>query len=344
MFQLIFVVFCLLGISFICSILEAVILTITPTYINMLIDKKNRAGPLLFQFKEKIEEPISAILTLNTISHTVGAAVSGAIALQVLGSEWIALFSAVLTFLVLIFSEIIPKTLGAHYWKTLGPFSAYILKSMVFVLRPIIVPMLYITKWITQKDPQIGISKEEVIQFIRISYSNGVIQPAELEIMENLFKMHRIKIRDVMTPRTVVFSLPPELTIEDLEKTDVQLNFSRIPLYNAHENTILGIVLQRDIMNMIAKKETFHKLESLGRAPEFVIETMSIYRLLNMLISSKTHLAIVLNEYGDFIGVVSMEDAIETLLGREIVDEFDPAVNMRALAIKKRFHFFKKKK
>ncbi|MCP4714652.1 MAG: CBS domain-containing protein [Deltaproteobacteria bacterium] len=146
-----------------------------------------------------------------------------------------------------------------------------------------------------------------------------------------------------MTPRTVVFSLPPEETIEDLLRTKTQLNFSRIPLYNVHESTISGVVLRRDIMNKIAQKETSHKLESMARPPEFVIETMSIYRLLNLLISHKTHLAIVLNEYGDFIGVVSMEDAIETLLGREIVDEFDPAVDMRELALKKRFRFFKKK-
>ncbi len=333
--QLIIVIFILLIISFICSLLESVILSITRSYIQLLIDKKNRSGILLQKQKMNIEEPLSAILTLNTISHTVGAAISGAIALQIFGSEWMALFSAVLTLLILIFSEIIPKTIGAQYWKKLGPVSSYLLQVMIFVLKPVIIPIHYISRLISPEDQGSRISKAEVINYIRLGYFQGVVDTSELTIMENLFRLRSIQVKDIMTPRPVVFWLPPEQKIDDIIKTNKQLQFTRIPLYNAKKNEVQGVVLRREIMNRLVEKKTNVRLQTIAQSPHFVIETISVYRLLHELIAEKVHLSIVLNEFGDFTGIVTMEDAIETLLGMEIIDEFDSHDDMREYAKKR---------
>ncbi len=342
MSQLIAVVFAVLTISFLCSLLEAVLLTMTRPYIQTLIDRKNRSGETLLRLKERIEEPISAILTLNTVANTFGATVSGALALRVFGSQWMALFSAALAFLVLTFSEIIPKTLGAHYWKSLGPFAGYLLKGMVLLLKPLIVPMNAMSRWLRRGATVPAMSKEEIRNAVRIGYFHGVLQAPEFEIMENLFRLRSVQVKDIMTPRTVTFWLPPDLMIGDLLERREPLVFSRIPLYNAHEDTVEGVVLRRDVMTKIAEQKTDLELKSIARPPEFIIEKMTVYELLNLLVTQGIHLAIVLNEYGDFIGIVTMEDAIETLLGKEIVDEFDEVVDMRELARRKRLRFSRK--
>jgi CBS domain containing-hemolysin-like protein len=333
MITLIVVVIALVGISFICSILEAVILSITRSYIQVLVDRKNRSGKILEKLKKNIEEPIAAILTLNTISHTVGAAISGALALQIFGSRWMALFSAVLTLLILIFSEIIPKTMGAHLWKRLGPISAYSLKTMVWLMKPIIIPIHLISQLFSRDSPEDLLSKGEILNTIRLAYRQRVIQPQEFEIMENLFKLHSIRVKDIMTPRSVVFSLPPADLIADTASRKIPLEFSRIPLYSPATNSVEGVVMRRDIMRHRSSKDTM--LESLAKPTIFVPETISVYRLLNQLIENKIHLAVVVDEFGDFTGIVTMEDAIETLLGREIVDEYDRVADMRKLARQK---------
>ncbi len=332
MVKLLFVVILLLTISFLCSVLESVILSITRSYIQLLINKNNRAGLLLKKFKNEIEEPITAILTLNTISHTIGATVSGAFALQLFGSKWMALFSGILTLLILIFSEIIPKTLGAYYWRELGPVSAYILKFMIIVLKPIVIPVNYISKLISRENGSAGITKSELINYIQLGHMQGVIETGEFEIIKNLFQLNSINVKDIMTSRTVVFWLPPDKTIKTIIKDNTKLQFSRIPLYKPGDNSIEGIVLRRDIMDNITKKRTSVKLIDISSKPQFIIETVSVYNLLDKLISNKSHIAIVLNEYGDYRGIVTMEDAIETLLGREIVDEFDTVEDMSKLA------------
>ncbi len=344
MIELLVVVLALLGISFVCSILESVILSVNYAYIQQLVDRKNQSGKLLLSLKTNIEEPVSAILTLNTISHTVGAAVAGAMADEIFGYQWIAVFSGALTFLVLTFSEIIPKTLGTYYWKTLGPASAYVLKGMVVLMKPILIPIRFLTRLLKPKDSETEIDRNDIFNFIRIGYSQGEIHSTELEIAKNLFQLQSIKVKHIMTPRTVVFRLSPEQSIEELIASHTPLQFSRIPLYNASEDLVVGVVLRRDIMDRMATKQTQLQLKCIAKPPVFVPEKSSVYKLLNQLISNRTHLAIVLDERGGFEGVVTLEDAIETLLGREIVDEFDPAVDMRKLARAKGSRFFKKSK
>lgn len=332
MSELVLVIIGLLAVSFVCSVLESVILSVTRPYIHFLIDNNNRSAKILERMKGNIEEPISAILTLNTISHTVGAAVSGALALQLFGSQWMALFSAVLTFLILVFSEIIPKTLGAHHWKTLAPVSAFILRAMVFMLKPLIVPVHFLSHLFMKENPSSLISKAEVINYIRLGYYQGILDDPEVEIIENLFSLHSVRARDIMTPRTVVFWLPEDSTVESVIKKHPNLGFSRIPLYDPRENTVKGMVMTRDIMKAIITHKHAKTLKSLGQKPVFVIETFSVFRLLNLFTEKKTHIAAVLNEYGDYIGIVTLEDALESLLGKEIVDEFDSCEDMQKLA------------
>lgn len=343
MLELIIVITLLLAVSFLCSILESVILSITRPYIQTLISRHSRTGKLLSHLKENIDQPISAILTLNTISHTVGAAVSGAIAIELFGSKWMAAFSAILTFLILIFSEIIPKTLGAHYWKELGPLSAYILKFLIYLLKPLIIPIHFVSRLFAKGDPGSIVSREEIINYIRLGYFQGIFESPEYNIMENLFLLETIRTRDIMTPRTVVFWLDKDWTVEDIIKNNERLQFSRIPLYDPRENKITGIVLRRDIMNHIADKKLSAALSKLAYKPNYVIETITVYKLLNHFITNKLHISIVLNEFGDYTGIVTMEDAIETLLGVEIIDEFDPAVDMQQVAEKLRKRKFEKK-
>ncbi len=332
MISLVVVVSALILISFTCSILESIILSITEPYIQLLIDQNRKSGVLLKKLKERIDDPISAILTLNTISNTTGAAMAAAIALRLFGSQWMAVFSGLLTLAILIFSEIIPKTLGANYWKTIAPPAAFVLNGMVVILRPITIPVNFLARLLARQNQAIRVSKEEVINTIRMGYFQGVIESSEFEIVENLFQLKSITVNRIMTPRTVVLWLNPEQTTGSLLGDSRFLQFSRLPLYDPSENRVVGIVLRRDIMNRIAHDIMDQKLYTLAAKPEFVVETMSVYTLLDRLISRKMHLAVVLNEYGDYTGIVTMEDAVETLLGREIVDESDRVIDMRELA------------
>jgi len=333
--ELVIVIITLLIISFICSVLESVILSISGPYIQTLVDRQSRSGKILQHFKKNIEQPISAILTLNTISHTVGAAVSGALALKIFGSQWMALFSGVLTLLILVFSEIIPKTIGAQYWKRLGPLTAYTLRVLIVILKPLIIPINFISGFLTRKNPGALVSKAEIYNFFRIGHRQGVLSTREFEIMKNIFNLDDITVKNIMTPRTVVSWLPPSAKIKDLTGHHDRLRFSRMPLYNAQKNTVHGIVMRRDIMNLLAEKKYGAELNSISKKVEYVPETMSVLRLLTRLVSERIHLAVVINEYGDYTGIVTIEDAIENLLGMEIVDEFDPAVDMREVALKK---------
>ena len=282
--------------------------------------------------KDRIDEPIAAILTLNTISHTAGAAISGAIALQLFGSEWMALFSAILTLLILVFSEIIPKTIGANYWKNLSPASAWILKAMIILLKPLIVPINFLSQAISRGDTSDAITRAEIKNFIRLGHHQGSIEQNEYRIVDNLFSLKSVTVGEIMTPRKVVFTLEDSWTVGDIRNNKIELYFSRIPLINEKEGSITGIVMHRDIMSHMTEEENSLELKSIAREPSFVHEDTPVYNVLNYMIAQKIHLCIVNDASEKYRGIITLEDALETLLGREIVDEFDPAVDMRDLA------------
>ncbi len=322
-----------LGFSFLCSMLEAVILSITPSYVNMLADKNTRHGKLLKRFKDNIDRPLSAILTLNTFAHTIGAAGVGAQAQIIWGQEILSLASAILTIVILIFSEIIPKTIGAIYAKGLAPFTAFALLVLIYSpLYPLIIVSQWITRLLKGDYKEEFVSKEEISSMARLGSVTGVVRKSESQMIENLMKFDYLKIRDIMTPRVVVRSEDGHSKVSDMAAKVSEIPFSRIPVYEGNRENINGYVLKNDLMQKLLNKEHQEKLLSFKRPIIIVAETLPISTLYEKLITQHEIIAMVVDEYGGMAGIVTMEDLIETILGLEIVDESDNIADLQKQA------------
>ena len=321
-----------LGFSFLCSIAEAVLLSITPAYIALLTRQRPKVGRMLHQLKEEISKPLAAILTLNTIAHTIGAAGAGAQATAVFGNAYLGIASAILTLLILVFSEIIPKTLGAHYWQQLAPAMAYVLKWLVRLLYPFVKLSEWITGGMTEGTTLSGFSRQEFAVMAEVSAREGQLDKRESEILKNVMAWRRVKVNQVMTPRTVVFSMPSAATVDTFYLAQDENRFSRIPVYRQDPDDITGFVLRNDLLLAQARGEKDKALRSFERELPALPETASLAGAFRTMHSSESHMALVVDEYGDFQGIVTLEDLLETLLGLEIVDESDDAVDMRAVA------------
>ncbi len=324
-----------LAVSFLCSLLEAVFLSVTPSYLNMLEKEGDRAGTKLSKLKEDIDRPISAILSLNTIAHTVGAAGVGAQAQQIWGNEFFAIISAVLTFLILVLSEIIPKTLGAYYWKKLTGFAAFILPGLIFIMYPFVLLSKGLTHWFGNDNSEPTFSREEFSAMAEQGAEEGVFEEDESQIFKNLIRFSSLRIKDIMTPRTVVVLLHKDKTVGAVFDQFDELRFSRLPVYGNDEDDIIGYVLKNDLLMQVAKDQQNTSLDEIKRDVLILPETVFLKSLFEQLLESQEHIAVVVDEYGGFAGVVTMEDVVETLLGMEIVDEFDAIEDMQKLARKK---------
>lgn len=321
-----------LGVSFLCSILEAVLLSVTPSYVSMHEQRGTRAGARLKALKEDIDRPLTALLTLNTIAHTVGAAGVGAQAHVVFGSAYVALTSAVLTFLILVLSEIIPKTLGASYWRELAPTGAVILRGMVLALYPLVVMGIAITRLFARDASAGTFSREEFHAMAEQGAQEGLFHDEESQIFRNLLRFGSLQVRDILTPRVVVQALPEEYTVADAFAGFRGHRFSRLPVYRDDSENITGFVLLNDILSAVAEDRHERTLAELRRDVYKVPETLSLYALFRGLIERRQHLAVVVDEYGGVVGVVTMEDVVETLLGLEIMDEGDRIEDLRKAA------------
>lgn len=320
------------GVSFLCSILEAVLLSITPSYVAMLEESGDKTGKLLRTLKKDIDQPLAAILSLNTIAHTIGAAGVGAQAQLVFGNAYVTLTSIVLTLLILVFSEIIPKTLGATYWKKLSGFTARTTKGLIVISYPFVLLSKGITKLLSSEDNLPSISREEIGAMADLGHREGIFEKEESNIMRNLIKFSSLKVDDIMTPRIVVIKYPEENTIKDVLSEKEELTVSRVPVYGQSDEDITGYVLKNDMYLELSKGNDDTKLKDLKRDILIVPEMSSIKDLFEKLLNSQDHIAIVVDEYGGFSGVVTMEDVIETLFGMEIVDEIDTIDDMQKLA------------
>jgi CBS domain containing-hemolysin-like protein len=319
--------------SFICSVAEAVLLSITPSYIAGLEEKKPRLSALLRRLKqEDVDHSLAAILTLNTIAHTVGAIGSGAKATIVFGSAWFGLFSAVMTLMILFLSEIIPKTLGAVYWRNLTWATAHFIRGLIVVLYPLIVVSEKLTKLIKRSKDIHIFSRDEFIAMAGIGEKAGQIQEQESRIIRNLFRLGSLKAKDIMTPRTVILGLQEDTTVKDAMDSNAYSSFSRIPLYRKDLDEITGFILKGDILLYKAQDRGDAKLESLKRELMAINGEMPLSELLEFLLDHRQHIALVVSEYGGTKGLVTLEDVVETLLGMEIVDEMDSVEDMQALA------------
>lgn len=322
-----------LVVSFLCSIAEAVLLSITPTYIAGLRDKKPKQAELLVRLKqEQVDRSLAAILTLNTIAHTVGAIGAGAQAVAVFGSTWFGLFSAFMTLMILFLSEIIPKTLGAVHWRALAKPIALFVRGMIVVLYPFIIVTEQLTRLIARKKKLQLFSRDEFIAMAGIGERTGEINRRESRIISNLFRFSVIKARDIMTPRTVIFGLKQDATVSEALEASPEIPFSRIPVYDSDLDSITGIVLKDDLLLAKAQDRGDVTLSSLKRPLQSILPETALTELLEFLLDHRQHIALVVDEYGGTMGIVTLEDVVETLLGMEVVDEMDEVVDMQALA------------
>ena len=325
-----------LGFSFLCSVAEAVLLSVTNAHIALLEQQpKDKAGRLLRQHKDDINKPLAAILTLNTIAHTIGAAGAGAQAAVVFGSNSVGIASAILTLLILIFSEIIPKTLGAHYWKQLAPVTAYSLKYLVIILYPFVKMSEKLTGGLAEEPRLSGFSREEFAVMADLSSSEGQIAEQESRILKNLLRFQETPVTSAMTPRTVVFSLSETLTVEEFFHRHEQSPFTRIPVYGDDDKEkITGFVIRGDLLLAQARGNGDTPLSNYRRELVAIPETMTLSDVFNEMLRDRVHMLLLIDEYGGVEGLITLEDVLETLLGLEIIDEKDNAVDMQKEARK----------
>jgi CBS domain containing-hemolysin-like protein len=322
--------FLALGVSFLCSLLEAGILSIPGTHVEVMVREKQRGGELLQKLKAEIDRPLAAILTLNTVAHTIGAAGVGAQVLIIFGEAWVAAASAIVTILILVFSEIIPKTLGAAHAKRLAAFTAVATQGLIWITWPIVWMLKVISQRLGGGHATI-VTREEIRAVSDLGAREGALDRIESRVIANLLRLHQVRVEDVMTPRTVVFMLPSTITAQEILERNPNLRFSRVPVYGSSPDEIIGIVLRSSILRAAAEGDT-RPIGKLARTVHAIPEQASVDDALEQFIARKVQFFLVVDEFGGTSGIISLEDAIETLLGVEIVDETDSIDDMRRLA------------
>ncbi|MBT8038752.1 MAG: HlyC/CorC family transporter [Xanthomonadales bacterium] len=315
--------------SFLCSVAEAVLLSVSSAYVALLEKKGSAAGPLLRRMRKDINKPLAAILTLNTIAHTIGAAGAGAQVAVVFGNAYLGVASAILTLLILIFSEIIPKTLGAHHWRTLAPATAYGLRVLVWILYPFVKMSELLTRGLTDTPKLSGFSRQEFAVMAELSAREGQLAERESEVLKNLLLLRDTGVKDAMTPRPVVFSLPGDTTVEAFFDAHGENRFSRIPLYSDDPDALNGFVLRADLLLARAQNKGEQLLSEFERPMPVLPESLSLAQAFRNVLRHRSHIAQIVDEYGVLEGILTLEDIIETLLGLEIVDEGDEAIDMQ---------------
>ncbi len=320
-----------LGFSFLCSLLESVLLSVTPGFVGACEKKTPGTGRLLRSLKQDIDRPLAAILSLNTMAHTVGAAGVGAQSMVVFGSEYVAVTSAVLTLLILIFTEIIPKTYGAIYWRELAPFAARTVHLMISLLYPLVLLCIALTRFISKGKAARSFSREEFQAIADIGIKEGQFREEESRIIKNLFLLRKLSADDIMTPRTVMFTLPASMTVGEAIRIP-DMKFSRIPIYQHDLDHIVGFVLKGDIYLEASRGNQDRALMTLRRDLPAVPETVPLTQVFERFLKQRQQAMLVVDEHGGIAGILTMEDIIETLLGIEIMDETDTVADMRALA------------
>lgn len=318
-------------VSFLCSLLEAVLLSVPRTHIAVLRDAGSTAADRLERMKEDIDQPLAAILTLNTFAHTLGAAGVGAQAAVIWGEAWVGLVSFVLTLLVLVFSEIIPKTIGAVHAKSLAPFSAITIDWLIKIFKPIVAGCNWISKLFASEQTVPRISREEVSNLAKLAHDEGVIDDLELQVVRNLVALREINVEQVMTPRAVVFTYSANETVADILAQGPS-KFARVPIIQTSLDDQVGVIHRREIYAAHREGHDQTTLRELARPLHIVPETAPLSKILLEFLRRREHLFLVADEFGGSAGIITLEDTVETLIGAEIVDETDDEVDMRDLA------------
>ena len=319
-------------ISFTCSLLESSILSVTPTFIEIKRKEKRRSAKLLAQYTEKIDQPLTAILTINTSANMIGAAGVGAQTFNLFGSAWMAGASAILTVAVLALGEILPKTLGATRWKAIAPAAVYLIRFMIVITYPVVV----LTEWVNKKlgiQRKHVITREEILVSAEMSESHGAIRPKESAVIRNVLKLEEILVKDIMTPRSVVMALDSKQSVQGVLRKNKSIHFSRIPVFEGNFDHVVGLIYKYKLMEAASQDLDDLPIEKFIVPIHKVPEDISVAAALDQFIKRKEHLFLAVDSYGVPVGLVTLEDAIETLLGVEIVDESDNVVDMREHAM-----------
>ena len=320
MSTLIWILVATLATSFLCSILEAVFLSVTHSFVALLKGTGEWAGEWLEHAQKNVEEPIAAILTLNTIAHTVGATMGGAVALQVFGSAWVAAFSAALTLAILVFTEIVPKTLGATYWKQLAKPSAYVIRGMIIVMKPVLVPLGWLSRIITPNTERPTISRAELEVLAEIGRREGALDEDEWKVVSNVIRLDEVSVGEVMTPRTDMIAIASAATVQEAQETMLRTGHLRLPVYEGSVDKIVGVVLGRDVWR--AHRDGLTRLDDVMRPVPFAPASKAVEDLIPEMRQQRTKMAIVVDEFGGTAGLVTLEDLIEEIIG-EIQDEHE---------------------
>ncbi len=328
--------------SFLCSIWEAVLLSVTPSYVKRIQQEGSPIGALLQSYKDDIDRPLSAILTLNTIAHTVGAIGVGAQAGKIFGSAYLdlgftsisyeSIIAALMTLAILILSEIIPKTIGANMWQTLAPFTVRSLNVLLWILTPLVWMSQRITKSLKKDKARSVLSRADFAAMAQAGEEEGTLDRSESNIIQNLLRLEKLRARDVMTPRNVMVVADEEQTLEEFWQTHQPLSHSRIPVFKEKSDHITGMFLKDHLLEALANDQNQKQLKEIRRDILHVNNTEPLPKLLDHLVNSREHIAIVYDEYGSVVGLVTMEDIFETIMGLEIVDETDTIENLQRYA------------
>jgi len=320
-----------IGISFLCSVLEAVLLSVSPGYVETVLAEKPRRGLVLKNVKDKIDESLSSILILNTFAHTMGAAGVGAQAVRVFGPEWESLIAFLLTLAILYLSEIIPKTLGAVFWKQLALPAAMMIRMLVRLLFPFVWLSSQLTR-LFSSDDNAPVSREELAALAKLGERHGALATQESELLENMLRLRGTRTGEILTPRTVVTALDLDQTVEEALHQLEDVTFTRIPVYENDVDSVVGVVLRPKLLELQRRGEAAQPLSRCALPLHRVSEEFPVLMLLDQFIKRREHLFLVEDEYGQTAGIVTLEDAVETLLGREIMDESDTVEDMQQLA------------
>ncbi len=333
---LIFLFFLVISVSFLCSVLESILLSTNVSYISVLEQVNPTSGKLLKDLKRDVDKSISSILILNTFANTLGATAIGVQAQNVFNNDstLVLVVSIVLTFLILFVAEIIPKTIGAIYWKELAPLAAKIINLFIFITYPIVLITLFVTRKINKNNEGDTVSREELIHTALLSEEDGIINDIESDIIENTLSLKAIKIKDILTPRSVVFAVDKNTLLKDLLDDKRTYKFSRVPVYDGTIDNIVGMVLTKKIFKHAITNSNV-SMEEIMIKVERIHENIPVLKALTSFTKTKGHMLIVVDGYDQTEGIVTLEDCVETLLGLEIMDELDTTEDMRKLATSK---------
>ncbi|WP_147820841.1 hemolysin family protein [Salidesulfovibrio onnuriiensis] len=344
MLELILAVGLAVLVSTFCSLAEAALYSLPASKIERIKKRSKRAGAALEKLRRNVEEPITAILTLNTVAHTAGAAVAGWAWAELYGENTLWMFTVVFTLIILIISEILPKTVGVVYNEQIAPPLSPVLRWLVWLFKPAVVALGFLGRLIRGKRSGPEHSEADIMAIASLTRRSGIIKPYEEQSIKNILLLDNKTVDEIMTPRTVVFSLPADMTVAEARECHATWPHSRIPVYGDDPEDIVGIAYRRQVFEALADDRDDLKLSDLMRPVRFVLESLTLDRVLVKFLGSRTHMFVVLDEYGGVAGVVTLEDVLEEILGSEIVDETDQVVDMRELARSQRDELVRERK